>query len=71
MLELHETDEPVMVFDEKLWLSVIDIVTVGRDGTLVFRFRNGMGHGGCGVEKVVISSDDRLVKERKNRYNVD
>ena len=42
MFELHETDEPVMVFDEKLWLSVIDFVTVRHDGTLVFRFRNGM-----------------------------
>ncbi|MDR2715054.1 MAG: hypothetical protein LBB42_06050 [Coriobacteriales bacterium] len=28
-------------FDEKLWLSVIDKVTVGRDGIMVFRFRNG------------------------------
>ena len=42
MFELHELDEPVTVFDEKLWLSVIDIVTVRHDGTLVFRFRNGM-----------------------------
>lgn len=28
-------------FDDKLWLAVIDTVTVGRDGTMVFRFRNG------------------------------
>ena len=42
MFELHELDEPVTVFDDKLWLSVIDIVTVRHDGTLVFRFRNGM-----------------------------
>ena len=42
MFELHELDEPVTLFDEKLWLSVIDIVTVRHDGTLVFRFRNGM-----------------------------
>ena len=42
MFELHELDEPVTVFDNKLWLSVIDIVTVRHDGTLVFRFRNGM-----------------------------
>ena len=27
-------------FDEKLWLAVIDRVTVGKDGTMVFRFRN-------------------------------
>lgn len=42
MFELRELDEPVTVFDEKLWLSVIDIVTVRHDGTSVFRFRNGM-----------------------------
>jgi len=28
-------------FDEKLWLAVIDTATVGRDGTIAFRFRNG------------------------------
>lgn len=28
-------------FDDKLWLAVIDTATVGRDGTMVFRFRNG------------------------------
>lgn len=28
-------------FDDKLWLAVVDTVTVGRDGTMVFRFRNG------------------------------
>jgi hypothetical protein len=28
-------------FDEKLWLGVIDQATVGRDGALVFRLRNG------------------------------
>ena len=28
-------------FDEKLWLAVIDAVTVGRDGMVVFRLRNG------------------------------
>ena len=29
-------------FDEKLWLALIDTATVARDGTIVFRFRNGM-----------------------------
>jgi hypothetical protein len=28
-------------FEEKLWLAVIDAATVGRDGTVVFRLRNG------------------------------
>ncbi len=42
MFELHELDQPVTVFDDKLWLSVIDIVVVRNNGTLVFRFRNGM-----------------------------
>ena len=42
MFELNELDEQVTVFDEKLWLLVIDIVTVRHDGTLVFHFRNDM-----------------------------
>lgn len=28
-------------FDEKLWLALIDTAKVARDGTIVFRFRNG------------------------------
>lgn len=28
-------------FDEKLWLAVIDRVTIGRDGAMVFEFKNG------------------------------
>lgn len=27
-------------FDDKLWLAVIDRVTVGRDGAMVFKFKN-------------------------------
>lgn len=42
MFEMHETDEPVTEFDSKLWLSVIDSVVVKHNGTLLFRFRNGM-----------------------------
>jgi hypothetical protein len=42
MFELHETDEPVTEFDNKLWISVMDNVLIRSDGTLVFRFRNGM-----------------------------
>ena len=42
MFEMHETDELVTEFDSKLWTSVIDSVVVRRNGTLLFRFRNGM-----------------------------
>ncbi|HNW87631.1 MAG TPA: hypothetical protein PKJ47_11925 [Candidatus Limiplasma sp.] len=28
-------------FDEKLWLAVVDQVTVGVDGMMMYRFRNG------------------------------
>ena len=42
MFEMHETDEPVMEFDSKLWTSVIDSVVVKHNGILLFRFRNGM-----------------------------
>ena len=42
MFEMHETDEPVTEFDGKLWTSVIDSVVVRHNGTLLFRFRNGM-----------------------------
>ena len=28
-------------FDDRLWLAVIDTATVGRDGTMICRFRNG------------------------------
>lgn len=40
--EMHESDEPVMEFDSRFWLSVIDSVVVRHNGTLLFRFRNGM-----------------------------
>lgn len=30
-------------FDEKLWLAVIDQVTIGRDAAMTFRFKNGSG----------------------------
>gem|GEM_PF-6372017 len=38
----REGSSPFSGTDEKLWLAVIDKVTVGRDGTMVFRFRNGV-----------------------------
>ncbi len=41
MVELHESDTMLTEFDNKLWLAVVDAVTVRADGMLVFRFRNG------------------------------
>ena len=43
MFELHETENPITTFDNKLWISVIESITVKNNGTLLFRFRNGMG----------------------------
>lgn len=40
MFRLREVDQPLEHFDERLWLEVIDCVTVFGDG-LVFRFQNG------------------------------
>lgn len=42
MFEFRETDEAVTEFDSKLWLAVIDTVLVRKDGSLAFRFKNGM-----------------------------
>ena len=42
MFEIHERDGFVEEFDDKLWLTTIDMVTVNHDGTLMFRFKNGM-----------------------------
>lgn len=41
MFRLQELDQPLEHFDERLWLEVIDHVTVHRDGELTFRFQNG------------------------------
>ena len=41
MFELAERDEPLTEFDDRLWLAVIDTVTVHPDGRLVFKFQNG------------------------------
>lgn len=40
MFRLRELDQPLEHFDQRLWLEVIDRVTVQRDG-LIFRFQNG------------------------------
>ena len=40
MFEVSELDDLPIEFDEKLWNSVIDIVTVYEDERLVFKFKN-------------------------------
>ena len=42
MFELHETENPITEFDNKLWISIIESITVKKNGTLLFRFRNRM-----------------------------
>lgn len=41
MFRLRELDQPLEHFDERLWLEVIDHVTIHRDGELTFKFQNG------------------------------
>ena len=40
MFEVQEP-ETLTEFDEKLWLTVIDTVTVRADGWMTFKFRSG------------------------------
>ena len=42
MFRLREMDQALEYFDDRLWQEVIDIVRVEQDGTLVFRFQNGV-----------------------------
>ena len=42
IFKLSESDGEVAVFDDRLFLTVIDSVTAQRDGRLVFRFKNGV-----------------------------
>ncbi|MBQ8012346.1 MAG: hypothetical protein IJ265_12395, partial [Oscillospiraceae bacterium] len=42
MRELETADLALTQFDEKLWCIMVENVTVGLDGEMVFRFRNGM-----------------------------
>ena len=39
--DISGREELLTEFDEVLWLTVIDIVPVRKDGVLVFRFRDG------------------------------
>lgn len=41
VLEVGSKPLVLEAFDEKLWLAVVDQVTIGVDGKMVFRFRNG------------------------------
>ena len=41
MFELAEYGEPITEFDDRLWLTVIDTVTVHRDGRMTFKFQTG------------------------------
>ena len=41
MFELAEYGDPITEFDDRLWLTVIDTVTVQRDGQLTFKFQTG------------------------------
>ena len=40
MFEVQEL-EAITVFDKKLWLTVIDTVTVHADGRMTFKFQGG------------------------------
>ncbi|MCX4292056.1 MAG: hypothetical protein OSJ36_09745 [Odoribacter sp.] len=42
MFEMHERDEAVEEFNNKLWFMTVDKVVVQKDGKLVYSFRNGM-----------------------------
>lgn len=41
MFSLSERDQPLVHFDERLWLEVIDSATVNHDGSVTFKFNNG------------------------------
>ncbi len=41
MFEPSEYGDPITEFDDRLWLTVIDTVTVHRDGRLTFQFQTG------------------------------
>ena len=41
MFEIMEREEPLNIFDAKLWIATIDTVTVYRDGRMVFKFKTG------------------------------
>ena len=42
LFELRERDEALSEFDPYIWAITLDVVTANSDGSLVFRFRNGL-----------------------------
>ena len=42
MFEIHERESVIEDFDERLWITSIEKVTVNHDGSMVFSFKNGM-----------------------------
>ena len=40
MFEAQESDT-ITEFDEKLWLTIIDTITVHADGRMTFKFQGG------------------------------
>jgi len=42
MFELHELDEAITEFDDRLWVATVDVATAYHDGRLIFRFKNGL-----------------------------
>lgn len=42
LFELMEREQPLIEFDDRLWLMSIDKVIAYPDGHLVFKFQNGM-----------------------------
>ena len=43
--DIQSRELAITEFDEKLWLAAIDKVTVSRDDSMTFRFRNGQRSG--------------------------
>ena len=42
LFELRERDEALSEFDPYIWAITLDVVTANSDGSLVFKFRNGL-----------------------------
>ena len=42
LFELRERDEALTEFDPYIWAITLDVVTANSDGSLVFKFRNGL-----------------------------
>lgn len=42
LFELRGRDEALTEFDPYIWAITLDVVTANNDGSLVFKFRNGL-----------------------------